>query len=81
GALNGLQRLLMLIAAALTLLPPVITVGGVDGWICNIIGVVLGVLLLWGRIRPGARSEDEVNKARGDAGSNTNAQAKPVGAD
>ncbi|MGC1443128.1 MAG: TRAP transporter permease [Burkholderiaceae bacterium] len=81
GALNGLQRLLMLIAAALTLLPPVITVGGVDGWIWNIIGVVLGVLLLWARIRPGARSEDEVNKARGDAGSNTNAQAKPMGAD
>jgi TRAP-type uncharacterized transport system fused permease subunit len=72
GALNGLQRTGMLIAAAMTLLPPNITVFGIDGYILNVIGVALGLLLVWSRVGPGARSSNT-------AGSGVN--PNPVGAD
>lgn len=54
GTLNAIQRTGMLIAAALTLLPPTVAVAGLDGYIWNVMGVVLGAVLLWTRIKPGA---------------------------
>jgi TRAP transporter 4TM/12TM fusion protein len=50
GALNGLQRLGMLLAAALTLIPPVTPVAGIEGYWFNVVGVALGLALLWTRL-------------------------------
>ena len=69
GALGGLQRAVILVAAALALLPPTISVSGVEGYLWNLAGVAIGLVLLWSRIRPGAKAQL--------AGSNPN----PVGAD
>ncbi len=54
GALNGLQRLSMLAAAALTLIPPVTPVAGIDGYLLNIVGLALGAVVLWPRMSSNA---------------------------
>jgi len=69
GAMGGIQRVGMLIAAACSLLPPIIAVAGIDGYLWNIAGVALGAVLLWSRVGPGAKAPLPV------------ANANPVGAD
>ena len=49
GRLSALQRLVVLVAATMILLPPVVTVGGLPGYIWNGLGFVLAGLVLYSR--------------------------------
>jgi len=50
GRINALQRFAMVVAAALILLPP-ITIAGVNGYLWNILGILLVIMLLWSRLK------------------------------
>ena len=50
GRLNVMQRAVALVTAALVLMPPVTTVMGVEGYLLNAVGVIIGAGLLGPRL-------------------------------